>query len=310
MLNEDLVNLPNWLVLQLRIEGGDAIRLADVDLLGYRHELDIRYATVVRHVRFRDRSGRETTLQQPPVRQHGRRAPRGDRVDARAGELVGARRGGHGDRRPGEQWRCRPLPAAGGPPPEPRFPTDVRARGHRAEGRDPAVESVHQPGGPHPRVRRRSTAPGRAEAVPDGGLYPAGPGLRGAAGRRRRGSRRWWRSTPRGTRRSATRWCRAATSAARHADFAAAFERHTAAWDELWRVCDMRVSGNEQRAAAAAAAHRARPPGLLRVTPPTSTPGCPPADSTARPTAGTCSGTRSMRSRSSTSGCPRSRAGC
>jgi trehalose/maltose hydrolase-like predicted phosphorylase len=62
VLNEDLVNLPNWLVLQLRIEGEDAIRLADVELLGYRHELDIRYATVVRHIRFRDRSGRETTL--------------------------------------------------------------------------------------------------------------------------------------------------------------------------------------------------------------------------------------------------------
>jgi trehalose/maltose hydrolase-like predicted phosphorylase len=38
---------------------------------------------------------------------------------------------------------------------------------------------------------------------------------------------------------------RAARSAARHADFAAAFERHTAAWDELWRVCDMQVSGDE-----------------------------------------------------------------
>ena len=62
VLNEDLVNMPNWLVLQLRIEGGEAIRLADVELLDYRHELDIRYATVVRHVRFRDLSGRETTL--------------------------------------------------------------------------------------------------------------------------------------------------------------------------------------------------------------------------------------------------------
>ena len=49
VLNEDLVNLPNWLVLQLRIEGGDVIRLADVELLGYRHELDIRFATVIRH---------------------------------------------------------------------------------------------------------------------------------------------------------------------------------------------------------------------------------------------------------------------
>jgi len=42
VLNEDLVNLPNWLVLMLRIEGEDAIRLADVALVSYRHELDIR----------------------------------------------------------------------------------------------------------------------------------------------------------------------------------------------------------------------------------------------------------------------------
>ena len=62
VLNEDLVNLPNWLVLKLRIEGEDAVRLADVELLDYRHELDIRYATVTRQIRFRDRNGRETTL--------------------------------------------------------------------------------------------------------------------------------------------------------------------------------------------------------------------------------------------------------
>jgi len=31
VLNEDLVNLPNWLVLKLRIEGGDAFRLGEVE---------------------------------------------------------------------------------------------------------------------------------------------------------------------------------------------------------------------------------------------------------------------------------------
>src|SRR6516225_4019664 len=41
----------------------DVIRLADVDLVGYRHELDIRNATLVRRLRFRDGSGRETTLE-------------------------------------------------------------------------------------------------------------------------------------------------------------------------------------------------------------------------------------------------------
>ncbi len=62
VLNEDLVNLPNWLVLKLRIEGEEAIRLTNVQLLSYRHELDIRNATVVRELCFRDRTGRETTL--------------------------------------------------------------------------------------------------------------------------------------------------------------------------------------------------------------------------------------------------------
>lgn len=62
VLNEDLVNLPNWLVLKLRIEGEDAIRLDNVELLSYRHSYDIETATVQRELRFRDRSGRETTL--------------------------------------------------------------------------------------------------------------------------------------------------------------------------------------------------------------------------------------------------------
>ena len=33
-----------------------------MDLLGYRHELDIRFATVSRHLSFRDHEGHETTL--------------------------------------------------------------------------------------------------------------------------------------------------------------------------------------------------------------------------------------------------------
>ena len=66
--NEDLVNLPNWLVLKLRIEGEDAIRLADVELLEYRHELDLRRAvtTRVRSLSGCRRSGDDAM--QPPVR--------------------------------------------------------------------------------------------------------------------------------------------------------------------------------------------------------------------------------------------------
>ena len=62
VLNEDLVNLPNWLVLKLRIEGEEAIRLDNVELISYQHSYDIRLAMVQRVLRFRDRAGRETTL--------------------------------------------------------------------------------------------------------------------------------------------------------------------------------------------------------------------------------------------------------
>ncbi|MEJ7797844.1 MAG: glycosyl hydrolase family 65 protein [Solirubrobacteraceae bacterium] len=62
VLNEDLVNLPNWLVLMLKIEDEDAIRLGNVELLDYRHVYDIAAAMVIRELRFRDRAGRETSL--------------------------------------------------------------------------------------------------------------------------------------------------------------------------------------------------------------------------------------------------------
>jgi trehalose/maltose hydrolase-like predicted phosphorylase/beta-phosphoglucomutase-like phosphatase (HAD superfamily) len=60
--NEDLVNLPNCLVLKLRVEGEEPFRLDNVELLSYRHSYDVRNALVVRELRFRDRAGRETSL--------------------------------------------------------------------------------------------------------------------------------------------------------------------------------------------------------------------------------------------------------
>src|SRR5450755_4104689 len=58
LLNEDLVNLPNWSVLKLRIEDDEPFRLDTVELLHYRHEYDISIAALARTLRFRDRSGR------------------------------------------------------------------------------------------------------------------------------------------------------------------------------------------------------------------------------------------------------------
>ena len=60
--NEDLVNLPNWLPLKLRIGGAEVLRLAELELLDYHHELDLRTALLTRRLRFRDKEGRETAL--------------------------------------------------------------------------------------------------------------------------------------------------------------------------------------------------------------------------------------------------------
>ncbi len=60
--NEDMVNLPNGLVLKFRVEGEEPVSLSNAELLSYRHEYDFRDALVSRELRFRDRAGRETTL--------------------------------------------------------------------------------------------------------------------------------------------------------------------------------------------------------------------------------------------------------
>lgn len=60
--NEDLVNMPNWLVTRFRPEEGDWFNLRSVDLLFYRQELDLHKGVLQRTVRYRDKQGRETTL--------------------------------------------------------------------------------------------------------------------------------------------------------------------------------------------------------------------------------------------------------
>ncbi len=60
--NEDLVNLPNWLPLTFRIEGGDWFDPQNVGLESYRQELDVRNGVLLRDIRFRDAQGRVSTL--------------------------------------------------------------------------------------------------------------------------------------------------------------------------------------------------------------------------------------------------------
>ena len=62
IVNEDLVNLPNWLPLTFRPEGGDWLDLAGVEILEHRQELDMRRGILRRRARARDQKGRETTV--------------------------------------------------------------------------------------------------------------------------------------------------------------------------------------------------------------------------------------------------------
>ena len=62
--NESLVNLPNWLPLTFRIDGGDWFDVDAVTLLSYRQTLDLRGAVLTRELRFRDDVGRTTSVTQ------------------------------------------------------------------------------------------------------------------------------------------------------------------------------------------------------------------------------------------------------
>ena len=62
--NESLVNLPNWLPLTFRIDGGDWFDVDAVKLLSYRQTLDLRGAVLTRELRFRDDAGRTTSVTQ------------------------------------------------------------------------------------------------------------------------------------------------------------------------------------------------------------------------------------------------------
>jgi trehalose/maltose hydrolase-like predicted phosphorylase len=245
VLNEDLVNLPNWLVLQLRIEGEDVIRLAAVELASYRHELDLRNATLVRQIRFRDSSGRETSLK-------SRRFVSMADVHHAAIEWTLVP----------ENWsgRVEVISALDG-----RVSNGGVARYRKLEGRH------LNPGSPRtlgPEVialkaetRQSNLYIGQATRtrVFSGDQQPpvsrtlyqmedyiqqvlAFDVRQGAATRVEKMVAFYTSRDPA----VSDTLVRAATSASRHDEFAASLGRHQAAWDELWRTCDVRVPGSDQ----------------------------------------------------------------
>ena len=244
VLNEDLVNLPNWLVLQLRIEGGDVIRLADVELLGYRHELDIRFATVIRRLSFRDHEGRETTL-------HSRRFV----------SMADSHHGGIEWTLVPENWsgRVEVVTAIDG-----RVSNAGVARYRQLEGRHlnpvgprtlgPEVIALkaetRQSNLYISHAARTRVFRGDQSVQVERRLYQMEDYIQQVLafdvrqGEATRVEKLVTFFTSRDPAVSDT-LVKAATSVARHTDFGASFERHAAAWEELWRVCDVRVSGDE-----------------------------------------------------------------
>jgi trehalose/maltose hydrolase-like predicted phosphorylase len=245
VLNEDLVNLPNWLVLRVRVEGEDAIRVDDVELLGYRHEYDIRNATVLRRLRFRDHAGRETTL--TSRRFVSMADPHHAGIEW---TLVPENWSGHVevisalDARVTNSGvpRYRQLEGRHLNPISPRtFGPEVIAL--KAETRQ---SNLYISQATRTRVFRGD------EPLPAGRtLYQMEDYIQQVLafdvrqGEATRVEKMIAFFTSRDPAVSDT-LVKAARSAARHSDFAAAFDRHGAAWDELWRTCDGRVSGNEQ----------------------------------------------------------------
>ncbi|HUL26520.1 MAG TPA: glycosyl hydrolase family 65 protein, partial [Streptosporangiaceae bacterium] len=245
VLNEDLVNLPNWLVLMLRIGGEDAIQLADVALLSYRHELDIRNATLVRQLRFRDAGGRETTLK-----------------SRRFVSMADVHHAGIEWTLVPENWsgRVEVISALDG-----RVSNRGVGRYQQLEGRhlDPVSPRTW---GPEVIALKAETRQSnlyisqatRTRVFSGGQQLPVGRMLyqmedyiqqvlafdvhQGAATQVEKMVSFYTSRDPA----VSDTLVRAATSAARHDEFAASFRRHSAAWDELWRVCDVRVSGNNR----------------------------------------------------------------
>lgn len=62
--NESLVRLPNWLPLTFRIENGPWFQLDNVELVDYRHTLDLRAGTTQREFTFTDNSDRRTWVRE------------------------------------------------------------------------------------------------------------------------------------------------------------------------------------------------------------------------------------------------------
>ena len=63
IVNEDLVNCPNWLPLNFKTEGIDWLDLNEIEIIDFYRRLDFRNGTLYRKVVVKDRSGNRTLIQ-------------------------------------------------------------------------------------------------------------------------------------------------------------------------------------------------------------------------------------------------------
>jgi trehalose/maltose hydrolase-like predicted phosphorylase len=240
VLNEDLVNLPNWLPLNLKIEGEEAVGLDNVELLEYRHEYDVHTALVSRMLRFRDRAGRETSL-------HSRRFVSMAHLHQAALEWTITPHNWSG--------RVEVVSALDG-----RVTNRNVVRYRQLEGRhlDPVSPRTFGPEVIALRVRTRQSILRVAEAArtrvfrgdeqlePERKLYQMEDYIQQvlrfdvAEGEPVRVEKlvAFYRSRDRAI---SEPLAAAGKSAARYPSFEEALRRHSDAWDELWRACDMRM---------------------------------------------------------------------
>jgi trehalose/maltose hydrolase-like predicted phosphorylase/beta-phosphoglucomutase-like phosphatase (HAD superfamily) len=64
VVNEDLVNVPNWLSLRFGVAGGPWFQVGQAEVLDHRLELDLGQGMLVRRLRWRDPDGRRTSVVQ------------------------------------------------------------------------------------------------------------------------------------------------------------------------------------------------------------------------------------------------------
>ncbi len=62
--NEDLVNLPDWLVLKWQVNGGEWFAPTRASILSWRQELDLRHGMLLRRLRVEDVEGRRTAIEE------------------------------------------------------------------------------------------------------------------------------------------------------------------------------------------------------------------------------------------------------